>query len=217
MERRGFSGEIRIEEDAAGVPRIRGYAAVFDQETRLWGDYFEVIRPGAFGKSLRDKPDVVGLWQHDSSWPLGRTSAGTLTVWEDDHGLGYEIRPDPTPTHQDRVFSPLRRGEVRGSSFGFRALVEQESIQGDRILRELKEVELHEVSPVTFPAYAGTEADLRELRETRLARAVARGAAGLTPGSAEAMILAKALEALRAPTRPAPRRSELERKFEQRQ
>ena len=204
MERRGFAGEVRIEEDAAGLPRIRGYAAVFNQETQLWGDFWEVIRPGAFGKSLRDKPDVVGLWQHESSWPLGRTSAGTLTVWEDDHGLGYEIRPDPTPTNQDRVFSPLRRGEVRGSSFGFRALEAPESIQGDRILRELKAVELHEVSPVTFPAYAGTDSNL--VRELRMA-------AGLTPGASPAMILQK-LQTLRSPARPAPRRSELERKLE---
>lgn len=204
MERRGFAGEVRIEEDASGLPRIRGYAAVFNQETQLWGDYYEVIRPGAFGKSLREKPDVVGLWQHDSAWPLGRTSAGTLTVWEDDHGLGYEIRPDQTPTNQDRVFSPLRRGEVRGSSFGFRALRAPETLSGDKILRELEEVELHEVSPVTFPAYAGSDSALvRELRT----------AAGLTGGASPAMILQK-LQTLRSPARPAPRRSELERKLE---
>ena len=70
--------ELRAE-DAGGKKVLRGYSAVFDQESDTLGGWFvEIIRPGAFDEVLRNKPDVRCLFNHDPNQVLGRTAAGTL-------------------------------------------------------------------------------------------------------------------------------------------
>ena len=156
--------ELRAESDDNGR-RISGYAAIFDQEAVIGGQFREVIRKGAFTKTIAEG-DVVALAHHDKSKPLARTSNGSLEIREDEKGLSFSIREGDT-THAIDTAKDVARGNVRHMSFGFEAVKDEWTeggIDGDKRtlpLRELREVRLFEISPVTFPAYGGTSVEAR--------------------------------------------------------
>ena len=137
------------------MPTLAGYAAVFNSRTSF-GWFDEEVVPGAFSKSLSDGDDVRALFNHDSSLVIGRRSANTLRLSEDATGLGIEIDLPDTTAARDLVAN-IESGNIDGMSFGFRAR-EQEWIEkeGHPELRRLIDLELIEVSPVTFPAYSDT-------------------------------------------------------------
>jgi len=91
--------------------------------------------------------------------PLARTKSGTLTLAEDDRGLRVEADLDPANPLAASVISAMRRGDLSQMSFAFRTI--KDSWSKDRQTRELEEVELFDVSVVTFPAYEETMAELR--------------------------------------------------------
>lgn len=163
IERRTFElSELR----AAAVdnnPVITGYAAVFNQRSDLiWGEFREVIAPGAFAESLT-RDDIRALWQHDTAQVLGRKSAGTLTLEEDERGLRVEIHPPNTQTGRDAV-ELIKRGDVSEMSFGFSVAPQGDDWHEDpdgTIIRTIRKAKLYEVSPVTFPAYPQTEVGMR--------------------------------------------------------
>jgi HK97 family phage prohead protease len=164
MERRALRiGELRVvdgegEDDRT---RIEGYAAVFDVQSEDLGGFREVIRAGAFAKTVQEA-DVRALWNHSAEYPLGRTRAGTLDLAEDDQGLAFTIWPPDTQYARDLLVS-MRRGDVDQMSFGFEAIRDEwtEAPAGGLALRMLLEVRLYDVSPVTFPAYPQTSAEVR--------------------------------------------------------
>ncbi len=162
MERRFFASELRAGDsqgDGQGA-RLSGYAAVFDQlSVVLYGMFRERIERGAFAGTLGD--DVRALWNHDASLPLGRTKANTLRLLEDSHGLRVEIDLPETQAGRDAVES-IRRGDVDQMSFAFDVLEDtwDQDDQG-QLIRTLRKVKLYEVSPVTFPAYTGTQVSAR--------------------------------------------------------
>lgn len=152
--------EVRQVEGASGGPKIVGYAAVFHSLSEDLGGFRERILPGAFSKSLAERTDVRALWNHDSNYVLGRTP-NTLQVWEDDIGLRFEITPPETQWAQDLMKS-IDRGDVTQTSFRF--ITEQDQFihaEDEVVYRELIQVGLIEVSPVTFPAYEATNVQLR--------------------------------------------------------
>lgn len=151
IERRGASGGI----SAAGR-RLIGYAARFGVEARI-GGFREVIRRGAFAQSLSGERDILALVDHDPKSLLGRTKTGTLTLKEDADGLAFDLQLPDTRVAAD-VLALAERGDIGGMSFGFVALDDHWS--GD--LRELRAVELHEVSIVqSWPAYEQTQVLVR--------------------------------------------------------
>lgn len=157
---------IEIREEKDGKKILYGYAAIFDQETEIAGLYREVIRRGAFKKTLRES-DQVALWNHDSGKPLGRKSNGTLTLKEDEKGLRFQLILGDT-TYENDAYLAVKSGNVSGMSIGFRAVKSQwhfigNEEEGTLDLRELREVQLFEISPVTFPAYKSTEVDARSV------------------------------------------------------
>ena len=156
--------ELRAEDGESAVPVIRGYAAVFDAETELWPGTREVIRRGAFSKTLAEG-DQVALWNHDTNKPLARRTAGTLKLAEDDRGLRYEFEINVANSWERDAFEAVKKRSVIGSSFAFEPVREsvQRNEKGRMVMRELLEVKLFEVSPVTFPAYKATEAQARAL------------------------------------------------------
>lgn len=89
---------------------------------------------------------------------------GTLRLTEDSRGLRYEIDPPNTQVGRDAV-ELIRRGDVRMSSFGFRIRPGGEKWQrrNDRLYRELRSLELLDVSPVTIGAYKATDVAMRSL------------------------------------------------------
>lgn len=168
MERRCIDPEpsgMRLEWDKSG-PRIYGYAAVFNSRTRLYGNLYEQVAPGAFTDTLK-RDNVYALWQHDWTMPLGDLKSGTLRLWEDDKGLGYELNPGDTD-YANNLVKNIKRGVVRQSSFGFDA-VEAPNVHDSEakgVIRTLKRVRLFDVSPVTLAAYPATEGlTVREARD----------------------------------------------------
>jgi HK97 family phage prohead protease len=138
---------------------IYGYAVVWDSVSQDLGGFKEVVRKGAFTNSLRTA-DVRALWNHDPKYVLGRVSASTLRVKEDEKGLQFTVIPPPTTWAQDLVES-IRRGDVREMSFGFTMEKDTWSRVGTMPLRELLHVRLIEISIVSWPAYAATAAFVR--------------------------------------------------------
>jgi HK97 family phage prohead protease len=148
-------GELRAYTSAR--PRISGYGAIFDSEADI-GPYREVIRKGTFARAIRERQDVRALLNHDSNCILGRTKSGTLALSEDDRGLRFVCElPDTSIGHD--VLESVKRGDITGCSFGFRCVKDEWS--RDRSTRELRDVDLLDVGPVTFPSYDQTSVQAR--------------------------------------------------------
>lgn len=171
IERLGTEGaaiEVRAEGDKA---TIVGYAATFDTESRNLGGFREVVRAGAFDRALREKMDVIARVNHRSEQVLGRTSSGTLRLVVDERGLRYEIDVPNTTAGRDAV-ELVRRGDIRESSFAFRAATvkdrwEKRSTDG-LPLRELIDLDLVDVAPVIdTAAYPATQVSARALEQAK--------------------------------------------------
>lgn len=166
--------------DGAKAPMIVGYASVFDSLSEDLGGFREIVKPGAFTRSLRDGADVRALVDHDPSRILGRSSAGTLRMQVNAKGLRVEIDPPDTTTGRD-ILTSINRGDVDGMSFAFRTVLDEWRMEGPVVIRELLDVDLVDASVVTFPAYPATEVGVRSLEAYRKAAAGAEavGHAGL--------------------------------------
>lgn len=166
LERRFFQvTELRMNADDAGKKTMRGYAAVFDSLSPDLGGFKEKIAKGAFAGSV-GSGDVRALFNHDPSQVLGRSKAGTLRMIEDDHGLAIEI--DPPDTQLGRDLSVLmERGDITQMSFGFFVRNDAWAKVNGAWERTLLDVDLLDVSPVTYPAYPQTEIALRGLEQAR--------------------------------------------------
>lgn len=161
-------GELRVETRKDGDNEIRvlaGYAAKFDSLSENLGGFREKIDAGAFAGSLGG--DIRALWNHNSDHVLGRSTAGTLRLNEDETGLKIEIDMPDTDAARAMTAS-VERGDVSQMSFGFRVVADDwnEDEEG-RVVRTLREVDLFEVSPVTFPAYPDTSIAARSLDSWR--------------------------------------------------
>ena len=139
---------------------LSGYVATFGTPAKIT-DFVEVIRAGAFTRSLESGADVLALADHDASRVLGRTSSGTLALHEDSHGLAFTLTLPDTTTGRD-LAALAARGDLGGMSFGF--VAQDEVWTGNT--RELREVELHEITVVqAWPAYPETTVSLRHRQE----------------------------------------------------
>lgn len=127
--------------------QIEGYASLFG----LVDQGGDVVCKGAYAASLRrliargDK--VRMLWQHDPACPIG--------VWddalEDDKGLWVKGRLLPEIAKAREVAALIAAGAIDGLSIGYRTISAERDGKGRRLLSE---VELWEVSLVTFPMLA---------------------------------------------------------------
>lgn len=157
--------ELRAVESDAGPTLIAGYGAVFNTRSDNMGGFFvEEIAPGAFDDVMDQ--DVRGLFNHDPNYLLGRTKTGTLRLSLDSRGLAYEIIPPDTQTIRDLVMTPLMRGDMSGSSFGFRVAPGGDTWREEDgiAVRTIYRLEsLRDVGPVSFPAYPDAAAAQRSL------------------------------------------------------
>lgn len=164
IERRALAASPEVRADN-GAKVARGYAALFNVETDIGGYFREIIAPGAFGDSLQNG-DVRALIDHDTGRVIGRSSAGTLRLQEDDKGLHVEIDLPDTTDGRDLAVQ-LERGDISGMSFGFRVTHDEWDETTEIPTRTIHSVELFEVSAVAFPAYDDTEIALRSLDRAR--------------------------------------------------
>ena len=169
------AGPVRlVPSDGGQGATVEGYASVFGAEDR-GGD---LVMPGAFAPGLKAGRRVAMLWQHDPKEPIG--------VWdevaEDAHGLRVKGRLLEGVARAREAAALIAGGALDGLSIGYRTLRAERDGKGRRMLRE---VELWEVSLVTFPMLGearvtakGGEPGAAALRElaaalTRARRAVA--------------------------------------------
>lgn len=140
---------------------LTGYAAVFNSEAVL-GDFSEVIRQGAFAKSLATGSNIRALYQHQGDALLGTTRGGTLQLREDARGLAFELAL-PDTSHGKDLAILVGRGDVAGCSFGFRVAPggDRWEQRGGKLVRELIDVELVEITLTSDPAYQDTTVAMR--------------------------------------------------------
>lgn len=163
-EYRIFKSEVRASKNAA-KPQIEGIAAVFNVPTDL-GYFREQIAPGAFTNAIAEKQDVKCLFNHDPNQVLGRTKNGTLVLSEDNTGLHYVNDMDMSTSVGKDVYAHIMRGDIDQCSFGFVVRDEEVSYDDEGIAtRTIKQADLFDVSPVTYPAYPTTSVEARSNAE----------------------------------------------------
>lgn len=131
--------------DRSGL--FSGYASLFGVQD-LAGD---VVLPGAFRRTLerRGADTIKLLYQHDPSTPLGRW----LQIEEDGRGLRVVGRMHAEIEKSREVLSLMREGILDGLSIGFRTVSARTDARSG--LRRVAEVDLWEISVVTFPMLPG--------------------------------------------------------------
>jgi HK97 family phage prohead protease len=146
-----------------GKSGIAGYAAMFNSLSEELGGFREQIRRGAFARAIRTGQDVRCLFNHDTNCILGRTKSGTLKLSEDSAGLHFDCALGNSPTDRD-VLEAVDRGDIDQCSFGFICPkggdTWAQTADGD--IRTLLDVDLLDVSPVTYPAYQATSVAARK-------------------------------------------------------
>ena len=127
---------------------FEGYASLFGKPDGA-GD---VVAPGAFARSLKRRPPdrVRMLYQHFAHEPIGVWDA----IREDNRGLYVRGRLNPDVARGEEVAALIQQGAINGLSIGFRALRARRDAANQRVLHE---VELWEISVVTFPLLEGSE------------------------------------------------------------
>ena len=134
---------------------IEGYFVVFNSSTELWPGAFEEIAPGALDATLSN--DVRALINHDTTLVLGRNKANTLELKTDSRGLWGSIKINPNDSDAVNLYERVKRGDVDQCSFGFNVVSELTDWRDDGTVKwTITEVDLHEVSVCTFPAYEDT-------------------------------------------------------------
>ena len=167
LETRVFdASELRMTKSDDGIMRFEGYAAMFNKWSEDLGGFREKIAPKAFTKALKNS-DTRALFNHDSNYVLGRTSAKTLDIREDEKGLKFSVVPPDTTWARDLSVS-LGRGDISQCSFGFTLGIDEWKEDKDGVSRTIKEVDrLPDISIVTYPAYPDTSVALRNMEQAK--------------------------------------------------
>lgn len=159
-ERRAFPVqlEVRAKKGASGVSTVEGYASVTEAPFEMWdwlGPYTEVVRTGAFAKTLGENPQVQLLLNH-AGLAMAYTKAGTLRLSEDTTGLHMEADVSTKRSDVGDMLAALEDGSVDEMSFAFRVTRQVWSPDFDQ--RDILEVDLHrgDVSVVNFGANPAT-------------------------------------------------------------
>lgn len=163
MERRYFNTRgVEVDDDEKGVT---GYGIVFDVETHLGDDVFEVIERDGY----ENAGDMIVSFNHNLSQVLGRESSGTAIITVDDTGVRYDVPELPNTSYANDMKESMKRKDVTGSSFMFEMLDYEWKQQngGDKYVRHVTKYRVHEMGPVTLPAYNQTNAVLKSALRSR--------------------------------------------------
>ena len=147
--------------------KITGHFVVFNSETELYDGMYEEISDKAFQNI--DLSDIRALADHDTAKVLGRTKSQTLSLTVDEKGLYGEITINKNDTEAVNLYERVKRGDIDQCSFGFNILNETMEQRADGTTKwTITEIELFEVSVVTFPAYADTAVEARSAQIKQL-------------------------------------------------
>jgi len=175
--------ELRADDDttSAGMPLLYGHFSVFNTWTEInsmWeGNFLERVAPGAYRKTFRDgRARMRALFQHGMDPQIGDKPLGPIDdLREDEEGAYYEVPLLDTAYNRDLV--PGLEAGLYGASFRFRVVREEinddpgASDHNPKGLpeRTIKEAQVMEFGPVTFPAYPEATAGVRSLTDVFLA------------------------------------------------
>lgn len=140
--------------------KFTGYASVFGE----LDSYRDIVMPGAFAKSLKDdyaakKRFVPMLWQHNAYAPIGIYPE----IYEDGKGLYVEGQCNMKVQQGQECHALMDQGALTGLSIGYTTV--RYDWNEDTEVRSLIQVNLWEVSPVTFPAGDSARAQVKSLAE----------------------------------------------------
>jgi HK97 family phage prohead protease len=177
--RRAYPVALEVRAKPGGITGVEGYASVVEEPFEMWdffGSYSEVVRAGAFTKTLSENPAVQLLLNHEGL-SMAYTKAGTLRLAEDSTGLHMAADLNPTRSDVKDMLTAIEDGNVDEMSFAFRVTRQMWSPDYDQ--RDILEVDLHrgDVSVVNFGANPATSVALRSL-----------GLDGLEPAAARAVL-----------------------------
>ena len=155
MELRVLPGERKAPEEYEPSYMVEGYASTYEPYKLMTiddVDYYERIEPTAFDNA--DLTDVVFRIDHEGR-VYARTSAGTVQLWHDEHGLGQ--RTDLSKTQAAReLFADIKAGNYPKMSFAFTVAEDHfDKATHTRVIDRIAKV--FDVSPVSFPANPTTE------------------------------------------------------------
>ena len=139
---------------------VEGYASTYEPY-KLYSydgvDYYEKIEPTAFDEA--DLSDVVFRVDHEGR-VYARTSAGSVEVWHDEHGLGQRTDLGRTQRSRD-VYADIEAGNYPNMSFAFVVAEGGEYFDRATHTRVITRIaKVFDVSPVSFPANPTTELDV---------------------------------------------------------
>ena len=179
MELRNAKTQI----DGFSSGRISGYAAVFNKLSENLGGFREKIAPGAFANTLRRNADVRLLLNHEGL-PLARTKSNTLKLSEDSTGLFFETTLELTDPDVQRIIPKMKRKDLTQMSFGF-CVISDSWDHSAQPTRTLLEVDLFDISIVTYPAYPQTNVGIRTPAEVYSEYAASGRASGTATSVSE--------------------------------
>lgn len=163
-ETRAFSDKIEMRAEEDGSLTFDGIASTVDQPYKvrdMFGEFDETMVKGSFNKTLKEQDDVRLLVNH-LGVPMARTKSNTLELSAAPHLRAVAPLDAANPTVQE-VRSAMDRGDIDQMSIGFR--VTRQEWNEDYTERWIREVQLLDVSIVTYPANPNTSASLRSLDE----------------------------------------------------
>lgn len=196
--------EVRAADEGSGRS-ITGHPLLYNVWSEDLGGFRERVRPGAATKTLRES-DIRALFNHDPNFVIGRNKAGTLDLTEQSKGVFMRATPPETSWAADLITS-MERKDIDQMSFGFRAIRDEwkEPKTEDGLWdRDLLEIQMFDVSVVTFPAYTQTDAQVRTvlaqagLDFEALSALLARAQRGVTPSGSDLDLLNGSIAALRS-------------------
>ena len=152
---------MQIEVRSDGKLEISGYVNAIDRYSKeLYGSkgkFIEKVAPTVFQRALEKASNIDMLLNHDVRRKLASTSDNTLELREDNIGLHAKA-----VISDHEVIEEARFGNLKGWSFGFRALSDSWQDDGSVAKRTLEDIDLMEVSLLTIePAYIATSVQVR--------------------------------------------------------
>lgn len=164
--------------DGDGPRTLYGHFTPFDQWSEInsmWeGNFLERTEKGAFSKTIKEsRASIRVLYDHGHDPQIGNKPLGPIReLREEEYGPFYEVPLIDTDYNRNFII-PALDAELLGASYRFRVIREEwneepgESAHNPKGLpeRTIKEAQLYEFGPVTFPAFDGATAKLRSLSD----------------------------------------------------
>ncbi len=148
MERKQFAFDV---EDVSDEGTITGYGSLFG-DLDSGGD---IVMPNAFGKNLKARAGktIPMLWNHIDSFPIGKWTS----VEEDERGLKLTGKFTMASPKAQEIHALVKDEVISGLSIGY--ITKDAERDAKTGIRRLKELDLREVSVVTFPMLETAQID----------------------------------------------------------